>query len=184
MDPRPKEIENLIKAGCLRGFGSIPHLLTQIQQQDWRLGQPRLFEISDSNEQADWDLHQKVTAQEAILGIGINSHPVNLAVDQIKNLDTVTTLEALSRLDEKIRVAGIRQTAQRFHRKDSGSFYIVELDDAHGVLPVKMTTDFYRQHKKWLSSRVPFLVEGVIGNLSSTKEAVLISEKLTPLKPL
>ncbi len=165
----------------MQGLGSIPQLLSQIQTQDWRLGQPPLFELNDLPDQDEWSLAQRVSSQQAILGARIDAHPLELAAIQLAEMDTVSTLESVGRLGDEIRVAGIRQTVQRFHTKDEGSYYILELDDALGILAIKMTPVFYRYHLRWLSSQAPFLVEGRMEILSTTKLPVLIAKKLWPI---
>ena len=182
VDPRQKEVENLIRVGSLDGFGSIPQLLSQMQAQDWHLGQPRLFEMDISPDLPDWDLFQRVSAQETILGISIDAHPTDLVADQLKDLVLVSTLDAFDHLEEEIQVAGIRQTVQRFHTQDEGSHYILELDDAKGVLPVQMTPEFYRYHQKWISSRIPFVVQGRMGEILSSGDYVLLAQRIWPLK--
>jgi DNA polymerase III alpha subunit len=181
VDPKPKEAENLIKVGSLRGLGTIPQLLSQVQGQQWHYAQPRLFELEIPTESEDWNLALRVAAQEEILGASIDAHPLELVADQFQELVITSSTEATYHPDEEILVAGIKQTVQRFHTQE-GSFYILELDDLQGVLPVKMTPEFYRYHKKWLSSREPFMVQGQMGESSSTREQVLIPKKLKPLK--
>lgn len=182
VDPRPKEAENLIRVGGLCGLGSIPHLLSQIQSQDWRFRQPHLFDLDSPTNLAEWDLEQRVSAQKLILGAGVDAHPIELLADQLTDLDLVSTVKAGKHLGEEIRVAGIRQTVQRFHSHEEGAFYILELDDARGILAVKMSSDFYRFHRRWFSDQEPFLVEGAMDVLSTTKMPVLVVKKIWPFK--
>jgi DNA polymerase III alpha subunit len=123
----------------------------------------------------------RAAAQEEILGNSIDAHPLELVTERLEKTEIISTLEALHRPDEEIQVAGIRQTIQRFHTRE-GSFYILELDDAQGVLPIKMTPAFYHYHQKWLSSREPFVVQGVMGEVAFTREQVLVPNKLYPLR--
>ena len=181
VDPRPKEAENLIRVGALRGFGSIPGLLSQIKAQNWRLGQLRLFEIEAPADLDEWMLPLRVSAQLEILGASVDAHPLDLVADQLADADTISAAAAFDCLDEEIRVAGIRQTTQRFHSQVEGSFYMLELDDGQSVLPVRMTPEFYRYHQKWLSSKHPFIVQGKMGELQTTGEQVLIANKLWPI---
>jgi DNA polymerase III alpha subunit len=155
-------------------------MLSQIQGQKWQYAQPRLFELENSTNEEEWSLVSKVVAQEEILGASVDAHPLELVADRLRGLDITSTLEALNHPEEEIQVAGIRQTVQRFHTQE-GSFYILELDDLQGVLPVRMTPEFYRYHQRWLSTREPFVVRGKMGKLVSTREEVLISQKLYPL---
>jgi len=181
VDPKPREAENLIKVGSLRGFGTIPQLLSQIKGQKWHYAQPRLFEFDALSEKTEWGLALRVAAQEEILGASVDAHPLELVTDQLEKTTVTSTLEAINQLEAEIQVAGIRQTVQRFHTQEE-SFYILELDDGRGVLPVKMTPEFYRYHQRWLSSHDPFIVQGKMGELVSTREQVLLPKKIWPLK--
>lgn len=182
VDPRPKEINNLIQVGGLRGMGSIPQLLSQLQSQEWHLGQPPLFELQEPKNHDKWNLFRRISAQESILGASIDAHPIELVAEQLENLSIVSTLDAADRIDEVIEVAGVKQTVQRFHTKTDGSFYILELDDGQGILPIKMTPEFYRYHRKWISSKQPFITQGTTRELQSTRECILAAKKLWPLK--
>ncbi len=46
VDPRPQEVENLIRVGALEGLGEIPALLRQVSKQDWKKGQFPLFDLA------------------------------------------------------------------------------------------------------------------------------------------
>ncbi|MFH1636012.1 MAG: hypothetical protein ABIG63_18625, partial [Chloroflexota bacterium] len=178
VDPRPQEAENLIKVGGLRGLGTIPGLLARIQAGGWSYGQPPLFELAAEMEGDNWDLATRAAAQEAILGVSVDAHPLELVADQIDGLGTVTTLEALDRIDEQVRIVGVRQTTQRFHTPEGDAFYILELGDLEGVLPVMMSAAFYRQHRKLISSRQPLVVEGRMTEGRTIGDVILRTEKI------
>jgi len=181
VDPRPQEAENLIQVGALDGFGSIPDLLSRIRQRGWAYAQPPLWVLDVNTGEPDWNLAQRVEAQISILGASLDAHPLELAADQVAHLDVMTTLEALSHSDEEIRVVGIRQTTQRFFAHQGEPFYILELEDLDGVLPVMMTPDFYRRYRQIMSSTAPFVVEGKMALSHTTGEPVLAAQRMYPL---
>lgn len=176
VDPRPTEVLNLIKVGALAGLGTIPALLAQIERGGWRFQQPPLFEHGMDAEVSAWDLSDRLAAQEQILGVGVDAHPLELVADKVARADALTTLEALEHNQETIRVAGVRQTLQRFHQ-DGQSFYILELEDLEGVLNVFLTTDQHQYYRRSFSGSDPLLVEGVMDLAHISGEPVLRLEK-------
>jgi DNA polymerase-3 subunit alpha len=182
VDPRPKEAENLVRIGALDGFGSIPDLLNRIHQGGWAFGQPPLIMVDYKTNQPDWELSERVNAQLAILGASLDAHPLELVSDQIKHIGAISSLDALAVPDEKVLLAGIRQTTQRFFDHDGDPFYILELEDLEGVLPVIMSPSFYRQHRALMSSTQPFVVEGKMMMSATTGEPVLQAQRVFPIQ--
>jgi error-prone DNA polymerase len=178
VDPRPQEAENLIKVGALDGLGSIPDLLARIRQRGWAYAQPPLLVMDAKTGEPDWNKSQRVEAQLTILGASLDAHPIELVADHVAQLDVVTTLEALSHLYEEILVVGVRQTTQRFFAHQGEPFYILELEDMDGVLPVMMTPEFYRRYRQIMSSTTPFVVEGQMTLSPTTGESVLQARRM------
>ncbi len=177
VDPRPKEVENLIRVGALSGLGTIPGLLTQIQGSGWRYQQPRLFDLPPEGDSREWDLANRVAAQEQILGAGVDAHPLELVEKQVKDAEVSTTLQAISLKDDDVRVAGVLQTLQRFTTPQGQTIFILELEDLEGVLKVMLTPDQRRFYRGVLSSKKPFVVEGVMDLSHISGEAVLRAKK-------
>ncbi len=125
-DPKAKEAENLIRAGALDGFGNQPTLMSRLALGGFRAGQLPLFSESilrGSNQdiEDDWSLTEKVSSQEAILGVSLVAHPLELYAGEIAASNALTTLDAAARLGQAVRVAGVRQTWRhsRTQRGDS-----------------------------------------------------------------
>jgi len=177
VDPRPKEAENLIRVGALRGLGTIPEHLTQIEGFAWRYRQPSLFDLPSESDASEWDLATRVAAQEQILGVGVDAHPLELVPEQVAKADVITTLEALSRKEEDVRVAGVRQTVQRFHTQEGQAFYILELEDLEGVLKVLLSPEQRNYYRGLLSGVKPFVVEGAMDLSHISGEPVLRAVK-------
>jgi DNA polymerase III alpha subunit len=181
VDPHPKEAADLIQAGCFKGLGTIPGLLHQVQASRWAYGQYPLFDVEIQSQVPECELEARLEAQMDLLGAYVDAHPVELVTDQGQNLGTVNTLEALSHLGEEIKVLGIRQTTQRFYAHQGEPFYILELEDLEGVLPVMMTPTFYRRHRRAFSGQEPFIVEGRMEESPIYGQPVLQASKILEL---
>ncbi len=181
VDPRPVEAENLVKAGTLEGFGSIPVLLHQLEHGGWQGGQLSLFSLGEAVEE-DWNLAQKVAAQEEILGTGVIAHPLELAEKQIATAGALTTVDAASRLEQQVRVAGMRQTWRRSLTTRGDYIYFMSLEDLEGMLDVVITSAVYRRSKAALSTGGPYVVEGKVDLDSQRGEPFIRAEKIWSLK--
>jgi len=158
---RPIEAENLARAGALEGFGSIPALLSQLEGGGWRGGQLPLFELGGAD-MPDWSLEQKTAAQEAVLGVGLAAHPLELAAAQIADAGALNTVEAAGRLGQRVRVAGMRQTWRRSRTASGDYIYFMALEDLEGMLEVVIAGPAYRRERAVFSGRAPFVLEGVV----------------------
>jgi len=69
VDPRPVEAENLIQAGALEDFGSIPALLRQAGGASWQgaTAPVRYACLGSCRRSEDWSLAEKMAAQIAVL---------------------------------------------------------------------------------------------------------------------
>src|SRR4030043_1100463 len=131
----------------------------QLEHGGWQGGQLSLFSIGESAEE-DWDLAQKVAAQEEILGTGVIAHPLELAEKQIATAGALTTVDAASRLEQHVRVAGMRQIWRRSITTRGEYIYFMSLEDLEGMLDVVITADVCRRCRTALSTPGPYVVEG------------------------
>ena len=181
--PRPLEAENLIKVGALDGFGTIPALLGELKGGTWRSGQMSLFSLANmpAGEAAvqgeDWNIYEKVAAQEEILGAGVSAHPLELVADQIQASGAITTLEAAARPGQRVRLVGTRQTWRRSFTARGEPVYFLALEDLEGMLDVVIFSNVYRRHSKEFSTRRPLGVEGVVELDQSTGEPFIRLER-------
>jgi DNA polymerase-3 subunit alpha len=180
VDPRPVEVENLIKVGALEDFGTIPSLLKQLEHGGWQAGQLSLFSIGESVE-ADWNLEQKVAAQEEILGTGVIAHPLELAEKKIASAGALNTVDAASRLEQHVRVAGMRQIWRRSITTRGDFIYFMSLEDLEGMLDVVITSDVYRRSRAALATAGPYVVEGLVKLDSQRGEPFIRAEKIWSL---
>jgi DNA polymerase III subunit alpha len=177
-DPRPQEAENLIRVGALEGLGTIPALLSGLEEGIWRSGQPSLFSIESSAYSSDdWSLEQKLDSQVALLGIGVEAHPLELFRDQIHAAGAISTLEAVERIGQQVRVAGIRQSMHRSRTAQGELMAFLSIEDQQGMLDLVVFPVVYEQHRSVLSSRNPLIVEGVIELDESHTEPFLRVER-------
>ncbi len=181
VDPRPVEAENLVKVGALESFGTIPQLMRQLEHGGWQGGQLSLFSLGESVEE-DWDMAQKVAAQEEILGTGVIAHPLELAEKQIATAGALTTVDAAARLEQLVRVAGMRQTWRRSLTTRGDYIYFMSLEDLEGMLDVVITSEVYRRSKAALSTAGPYVVEGKVDLDSQRGEPFIRAEKIWSLK--
>ncbi len=112
VDPRPAEAENLVKVGGLTGLGTIPTMLKGLKAGAWQRGQLQLFPLL-AGDGEEWPLANKAAAQEALLGLSVDVHPLELVTGQLAAHGVITSIDAAARIGQRVRVAGLRQTRPR-----------------------------------------------------------------------
>ncbi|MBI4315513.1 MAG: DNA polymerase III subunit alpha, partial [Chloroflexi bacterium] len=178
-DPRPREAENLVRAGALEGLGeNIPTLLRGLQGGAKR--QLALFEAAAPADD-DWPLGEKVAAQEEILGTGVIAHPLELVADQLAEAGALTTVGAAGQLGKRVRVAGMRQTWRRTRTVRGDLIYFMTLEDLEGTLDVVIFGDVYRAHRAAFSGPGPYVVEGTLEMDTTQGEPVIRAERVWPV---
>jgi DNA polymerase-3 subunit alpha len=180
-DPRPGEAENLARVGALQGFGTIPALLNQIQGGGWKGGQLSFFGMDEAQQGEDWSLAERAAAQEALLGLGVDVHPLELLAGRIAASGAVSTLDAAGRAGQRLRVAGMRQTWRRSRTGDGDALYILALEDLEGMLDVVISAGVYRRHRSDLSGTGPYVIEGVVEIDAESAEPFIRAEKIFAL---
>ncbi|MCJ7657512.1 MAG: hypothetical protein MUO67_00020, partial [Anaerolineales bacterium] len=187
VDPRRLEAENIVKAGGLVGMGTIPRMLDQLKTGVWRRGQLPLFEMGSANLSRksaeatvgdDWSVEEKVAAQEAILGTGVDAHPLELVSEAIATARAMTTVEAVGLIGQRVRVAGMRQTWRRGSTNRGERLYDMSLEDLDGMLNVIIYGDVYQRIKGEISGSGPYVVEGVVEIDRRVGEPYLRVEKI------
>jgi DNA polymerase-3 subunit alpha len=177
--PRSQEADNLVSVGALHGFGNIPTLLLALKTNRLPRGQMALFTPVVSEPQTsqanDWTPAEKAARQEAILGLSVNIHPLELFAQQIEQQQVISTNEAILHPGKRLRVAGIRQVWQRMPGT-SGDFSM-SLEDLEGVLEVIVPTRLYSQQHLAFTGRQPLVVEGILEINPESGEALLRAER-------
>jgi DNA polymerase-3 subunit alpha len=162
VDPRKAEIENLIQCGGLDGLGSIRSMLENIQSGSWKKDQFSLFDWQESSQSDDWSLVERSQAQEQILGISVDVHPLELVSRQINAYDVVPSSEIESYLGKSIIVAGLKVSSHRARTVKGELMLFVSLEDLDGMIEVVFFPNLYQQNRQILRSSGPFLIRGVV----------------------
>ncbi len=177
VDPRRGEAENLALAGGLGEFGPVGTILARVRGGSWRSGQMSLFNLTETPDE-EWTLERLVEAQQAVLGISLAAHPLELCASEIAKAGAVNTLEAAGRTGQKVTVAGVRQTSHRGKTAKGEAMLFLSLEDLEGTLDVVLFPDMYRRVRAWIGGNDPLLVTGVIEVDASRGEPLLRAEKI------
>jgi DNA-directed DNA polymerase III PolC len=177
VDPRPLEAENLIRVGALEGYGAIPALLHQLTSGGWQGGQMSLFALETRHEN-DWTLAEKVAAQEALLGVSVIAHPLELFADKIAVTGALSTLEAASRVGQRVLVVGMRMTWRRAPTSRGDYIYFMALEDLEGMLDVVIYSDVYQRARISFANPGPYLIEGMVELPGDETEPALRAERI------
>jgi DNA polymerase III subunit alpha len=182
VDPRPQEAENLVRSGSLAGLGAIPAMLRRLQEGSvWQPGQMSLFDWGEPAEEEVWTLEQRVAAQQELLGIAVDAHPLELVAAQISAAGAITTLEAASRSGQRVSVAGVRQSGRRSKTARGDWMMFLTLEDLEGMLDVVVWPEAYRRSSRALGTTGPVLVTGILEMDVKRGEPLLVAEEVTAL---
>lgn len=178
-DPRPAEVDNLIRVGALAGLGAIPDLLRELSGAGRpRAGQMALFSFSQPSGE-DWTLPQKIEAQQRLLGASLEAHPLEVIAGKLAETRAITTIEAASRVGQKVRVAGMRQTMRRSLTSQKEWMGFLTFEDLEGMLGVVLFPDVYHRARALLSGpAVPLVIEGTVERDAASGEPQLRAERV------
>ena len=179
VDPRRQEAENLARVRAFDGLGSIPTLLQRLEE-GWQAGQPGLFAWGSSG-QEDWTQERMGAAQQELLGISLEAHPLELAAQQIARAGAINTIEAAGRIGQRVTVAGIRQSGHSSRTAKGEAMMFLTLEDLAGMLDVVLFPDVYRQARGIIHSSEPLLITGMVEMDSARGEPLLRAEKVARL---
>ncbi len=180
-DPRPQEAVNLVKVGALDGFGTIPDLLERIKGAPRRSKQPGLFNFMYQITGEDWSLDQRTAAQQEILGIEVEAHPLELYASRIAASGALTSVEAAGKIGERVTVAGVRQTGRRSRTARGEIMAFLTLEDLEGTLDVVIFPAVFQRIRSVWGSSSPVLITGIIKLDEERAEPVLHAEKIIKL---
>ena len=198
VDPARQEAGDLAQVGALEGWGTIPTILRRLQSRGWQAGQPSLFEYPNSGDEyphsehagdnfgdvtnsEDWTAEQKVAAQQKLLGISLDAHPLDLVAGRISKSGAITTVDAAGRVGQRVTIAGIRQSGHRSRTAKGDLMLFMTLEDLAGMLDVAVFPDVYRQVRGFIHSSEPILITGVVRTDSGRSEPLLVAEKVKRL---
>lgn len=178
--PRMNEARNLIEVGALAGLGSIPDLLEELKNGRWQRGQLQLFTPPQEHGD-DWTPEQKAVAQVRLLGVSLIAHPLDLFATAMQRAGVLSTLEATTRLNQEIRVAGMRQSWRRVATSAGGHIYFMDLADLEGTLRVVIPGEVYTRGRSAFREGIPVLIEGRLELGRDSAEPVLRANRVASL---
>lgn len=180
VDPRKGEARNLIMVGALEGLGTIPSLLRELESGSWMRGQMPLFS-EDTDPLEDWTESEKASAQEALVGVSLVAHPLDVFAEQIARAGTVSTVEAAGTLGREVRVAGMRQTWRRIETHTGAYLYFMDLADFEGTLRVVIPDEVYKRQRSAFADKAPLIVEGRLELGRESPEPLLRASRIERL---
>ena len=180
VDPRPQEVENLVRAGALAGLGTIPALLAELKMTARQPGQMSLFAAEDGPEE-EWTLAERVAAQQAVLGASVDAHPLGLFAEAIQRAGALTTVAAAAQLGKVVRVAGMRQSWRRSSTARGDYIYFMAFEDLDGMLDVVILGEVYRKYRAAFGTGSPLVLEGRVELDPRQGEPVIHAERVWPL---
>jgi len=130
---------------------------------------------------AVWALEEKMAAQEELLGISVEAHPLELVADRIKKVGAVSIAEAIEGIGQRVTVAGVRQTSRRSRTAKGEIMLFLTVEDLSGTLDVIVFPDLYKRVKQIATSNHPMLITGVLEIDRDREEPTLKAEKLLRL---
>lgn len=179
VNPRRVEVENLVQAGGLDGFGNIPAMLQSISTGSWRKDQFSLFDWQLTGEsEEDWTLAERAQAQEKILGVSVDVHPLELVKDQIQTAGAISSSQVGVMIGKSIVVAGLRLSSHRARTARGELMLSLSLEDLDGMLEIVFFPPVYQQFRQVLSSNGPFLIRGIVEQNSDEGDFWLRAEKV------
>jgi len=179
VDPRPQEAEYLAKVGALDGPGTIPAILKRLGS-GWMAGQMSLFSLNELDGE-EWNLEEKMAAQQELLGTSLETHPLELLSEQVARSGAIMTAEAAERIGQRVTVAGIRQTSRRSRTTRGEMMMFLTIEDLSGMLDVIIFPDVYQRTKTIVSSNSPMLITGTVEADGERDEPFLKAEKVERL---
>ncbi len=123
-------------------------------------------------------MKERVLAQQTLLGVGVDAHPLELAQGQIAKSGAISTLEATRRVGRRVTVAGVRQSGRRSKTARGDWMMFLTLEDLEGMLDVVVWPEAYRQARPALNASDTLLVTGMIELDAKRSEPVLVAEKV------
>jgi DNA polymerase-3 subunit alpha len=101
---------------------------------------------------------------------------------EIQSSGAISTTEAESKVGEKVRIAGMRQTYRRIRTKSKQTMAVLTLEDLEGSLQILISPFLYRHNHLALQEIGPFIIEGVIERDSERQNIMMNAEKIVLLK--
>lgn len=179
VQPRPAELVSLVSCGGFSGMGSIPALLNRAGDTQPAAGQLSLFDHEPAEAaREEWDLRQRLEAQQRILGISVEAHPIEIYSERLAGMDITTSSEAITQLEKRLRVAGMCQSLRRRPAANGRMMAFMVLEDLEGVINVTLYPPAYERYRDLLENGRLYVMEGVMAAYENRDEPVLNAERV------
>ncbi|MGA1999467.1 MAG: DNA polymerase III subunit alpha [Terriglobales bacterium] len=201
-------VESLIKSGAMDSLGRRKQLFDAVDkamdrgqktQRDIEAGQHGLFGVFDEPQSpssqaeyldgAEWDEHQRLTAEKEILGFFITGHPLQKYQSKLEEFGALSTEEIgamkQSTGKDEIFTAGII-TNLRVAKSRKGDFYAQGvLEDMLGTVDMIVFPEAYRRLQEKVKLEVPVLIKGGVRVEEGANPKLLVGdiEPLEQAKP-
>ncbi len=162
VDPRKAEIENLIQCGALDGLGNIKEMLEQAVTGSWKKNQFSLFDWQTETDTNEWSLLERSQAQERILGVSVDVHPLELVSKELNAHTVISSSEIGDHLGKSIIVAGLRVSSHRTSTSKGEAMLFMSIEDLNGMVEVVFFPSVYQQYRQVLRTSGPFLIRGIV----------------------
>jgi DNA polymerase III alpha subunit len=129
----------------------------------------------------DWPVERKTLAQQRLLGASLVEHPLDAYAEQIAAAQAISTVEAAGRVNQELRVAGLRQTWRRTQTSRGGYLYFMDLGDLEGTIRVMISEEVYARSRGQLAGKAPILVEGRLELHHDAVEPILNASRILRL---
>jgi DNA polymerase III alpha subunit len=127
-------------------------------------------------------LIERAAAQQEILGISVDAHPLDIYAEQLKKIKPVSTVEALEIRDRRIVVAGMRQSHRRSRSSTGEWMAFLTLEDFDGMLDVVLFPAAYRSTpKEVFSENRPLVIDVIMETGPEREDPFLRAERVTLL---
>ena len=119
-----------------------------------------------------------MAAQEELLGISLEAHPLELVAEKVRAAGAISTIEAAGRVGQRVTVAGLRQSGHASRTAKGESMMFLTLEDLSGMLDVVLFPDAYRRARNFIHSSGVILVTGTMEMDAGRGEPLLRAERL------
>jgi DNA-directed DNA polymerase III PolC len=182
VNPSAKEARNLAQVGAFSGFAPIPSLLEQINFSGKNPLQMSLFTSGENTPLEEWTLEDRLEAQEKILGISVDAHPLERFVHILDKANITTINDAATIPGQSIKIAGLRQSMRRSRTKKGEYMAFLVLEDLTGTIEVVVFPKTYQQAETALRNHRLLILEGVVEMDDLKQDPVFKATKIWPLQ--
>ena len=164
VQPRQKEVENLIKCGALRSLHpSEPELLLRTRVFFKHRKNKSLCESLTQNVHLPpYNKYQRILYEMEILGFAVTDHPLTLFSEEIDWSEVTPSFELERRKGETIQFVGWLVTSRRAKTKNGDYMKFLTLEDRYGLCEAVLFPPIYQQYGHLLKTQGPYRLTGTV----------------------